>query len=392
MKEHTPFFSILITYRNREADYLRVERCLETLEAQSFQDFELVFVDFGSEPFIHKTLQAFFQQKPKHHYHYTDTRGHFWSRAKALNIGLCYSRGHYVLVLDIDMLLTPLFLEKLHQQCFPQQALVMRVYYLPQSFTAFDNLSTQFEQYQAGAQLSDNSAAGMIVAHRQALLTTGGYDTFTRIWGAEDLEMVEKLKALGLEIRHFHHQQAPVFHQWHPTEVLGLPKGWSWMVYQHYLQKKQQYQTEGMLESRDMASPIIHKTHTRPALNIAQNVVRNPEKHFVFESPKEKSWMDFHQRFMALHTGDYLYVDQDFAPARVQQGSRLGTWVKRLNKWLQHWGISYRLVDIQTHDTEFVPVNEMRDLLFYFVLVYENQLQDYYYSQTEDRILFVVVK
>ena len=102
----TPFFSVIIPVYNR-ADVLG--RALQSVLAQSFQDFEIVVVDDGSRDDPRTVVEAI--GDPRIRYVRQDNRG----GAAARNRGFDEACGQFVALLDSDDRFLPHHLEQMHR-------------------------------------------------------------------------------------------------------------------------------------------------------------------------------------------------------------------------------------------------------------------------------------
>lgn len=105
-----PRFSIIVPVYNVEP-YLRP--CLQSLQEQSFHDWEAVCVDDGSTDHSGELLDRLAQEECRFRTIHQPNRG----LSAARNAGLDASHGEYILFLDGDDLLLPQALEKLDQAC-----------------------------------------------------------------------------------------------------------------------------------------------------------------------------------------------------------------------------------------------------------------------------------
>lgn len=98
---HTPLVSVIIPTFNRES-YL--PETLDSLQAQTLQDFEIIVVDDGSTD---RTAEMLGRRSQPVRYFYQENAG----PAAARNRGLTEARGQFVSFLDSDDLWRPRFLE-----------------------------------------------------------------------------------------------------------------------------------------------------------------------------------------------------------------------------------------------------------------------------------------
>src|SRR5213080_966339 len=104
-------FSIVVAFRNRDAN--RVRFFLDSLKWQSHKDFELIFVNQGSDEHVCEWVEELVGRYSFVHYIYNCSRGHLWNKSNALNIGIRAAIGSYIVIADIDIIFSPDFLEKI---------------------------------------------------------------------------------------------------------------------------------------------------------------------------------------------------------------------------------------------------------------------------------------
>lgn len=218
-------FSILIGFRNRNIS--RVTRCIESFAAQTFKNFELIFVDYGSDPEIASSVKKFLSDYPFVKYIYNDTRGWFWNRAHALNTGLVNSVGTYIIASDIDMIHAPNFVEALDQIVQPATLYHYRCYYLPEKFDYSTVPLNAGEK--CSFPVSSEKAQGLLVVEREACERVGGWNENFKIYGGEDNEMSQRLLEDGLQVQWLPLNRFTTYHQWHPSHkksIEVLPYKW----------------------------------------------------------------------------------------------------------------------------------------------------------------------
>ena len=119
-----PNFSIIILYWNTDQ---YINKCLNSLDAQTFRDFEVIILDNGSEqPFNKDLLQEFpnlsikFLQLPEN-----------IGFAAGNNLGVEQANGKYIVTLNADAFPEPNWLENIHKaivkypNCFFASKLIM---------------------------------------------------------------------------------------------------------------------------------------------------------------------------------------------------------------------------------------------------------------------------
>ncbi|TAF34060.1 MAG: glycosyltransferase [Cytophagales bacterium] len=373
-----PFFSLLLPYRNR--DLLRLERCLASLRAQSFEDFELVLVDYGSEKNLAVQVAELCRAYPFVSLIYNDSEGRFWNRSHALNTGLRAAKADFIVTLDVDMIYAPHFLRVLQQHVKPRTLLFYGCYYLPENFTAYAQLH---EQDWAHLRQSDAAALGIFTVPRSDIHAIGGFDEYFRVWGVEDLDMRTRLVAAGLQNERLPLEKAPVFHQWHPASDVrdNMPTDWKQKMLDYYHAKT---------FPKDINNPYpqwgeIYQA--RPALSF-----KDAKPNYQPQFPLEASLMEWTKRWSDLKTGEYLFLKQEIALFETKN-SKLGPYMAKANKLLAKAKISYRLTDLETNRRgQALSFYEVRDAMFYFAHYYQEQILDYYWEQKDNFLCFLAVK
>lgn len=200
--------SVVFGYRNR--DTLRVKRCLDSLEKQTYKDFEVIFVDYGSDSAIASEVRALVESYSFTKYIYSDSRGRLWSRSIALNIGIKAACGDYIFTNDIDMLFPSKVLEQLSEEVEPDSVCHVRSNFLSEIFNNFDKV----DEIPLGKY--DGSGRGIMVIPRKYLMEMRGYDEFYFYWGSEDRDLSSRLKCVDLHEKEIS-DNIYLHHQWHPA-------------------------------------------------------------------------------------------------------------------------------------------------------------------------------
>ena len=104
--------TITLTYRNRELRI--VERCLDSLKAQTLTTFEVFLVDYGSAPSFSEGLVKLIKNYSFVRLIYCPVTQQLWNKSKAINIALKQANGTSFFVGDIDMLYRNDFIEILY--------------------------------------------------------------------------------------------------------------------------------------------------------------------------------------------------------------------------------------------------------------------------------------
>ncbi|WP_163381055.1 glycosyltransferase [Cyclobacterium sp. SYSU L10401] len=139
-------FSIIIPVYNRPAE---VQLLLESLCRQTFNDFEVILVEDGSDHTAEEVAAAFGEKLPLQ-YHYQSNQGQGFARNKGMEL----ARGQYFVFFDSDCLIPPRYLEVLEQAIQSRQL---------QAHGGPDDADASFSDWQQAMNFSMTS-----------LLTTGG--------------------------------------------------------------------------------------------------------------------------------------------------------------------------------------------------------------------------
>jgi glycosyltransferase involved in cell wall biosynthesis len=213
--------SIIIPYRNREIS--RIERCLTSLSAQTYNNFEVIFVDNGSDKQQAKDVSELVAKFTFCKYIFSDTRGLIWNRGYALNIGIRNSNAELILMADIDLIFAPDFLMHINTLNTENKFYNYRCIYLPESFN-YQPLSWNYTNYEKLRNSGDSR--GLLVVNRKQVLELQGYDPFSQHWGCEDDDMCKRLIASGLTQNYLDLSQFLSLHQWHAESNSKWPASW----------------------------------------------------------------------------------------------------------------------------------------------------------------------
>lgn len=202
--------TIIYPYRNREIS--RVKKSLDSLNAQLNKNFDVVFVDYGSDinnsTFLKQILSTYKFVRYFYSYHVNQP----WSRSKAINIGLRFVETEYVFVADIDIIFHPNFLDLLHKLKNTNVNYYFQVGYLDKKETG---LCKVFEDYNVVSK-SIPEAKGLSLFCLKSLFVINGFDEFFHFWGAEDEDIHCRLTTVGFNSK-LYDDQILLLHQWHPT-------------------------------------------------------------------------------------------------------------------------------------------------------------------------------
>jgi Predicted glycosyltransferases len=202
--------SIVLGFRDR--DIVRVKKCLDSLAAQAFTDFSVVFVDYGSLPETARLAEATVAAYPFAKYVYSHTRGMVWNRSRALNTGLHFTDAPYILFGDIDLIYSADFLQSAMAHAAPERLVCAPMHFLPKKLPALTKTQLATQKL----PISEAPIGAILLLSRQTIEALNGFDEYYCIWGVEDRDLVSRLRRINVEIFVMQADNSPVFHQWHP--------------------------------------------------------------------------------------------------------------------------------------------------------------------------------
>ena len=202
--------SIIYPYRNR--DLKRLQRSFESLIKQSVQDFEIYFVEYGSEPQIKESVRVLCGAYSKIKYIHHATRFQPWNKAKALNSVVKNLETEFCFVADIDMIFHPEFVKTAISLQEPEKSVYFKVSF-SESDDQLDGVKPEdFVNYRH----SDHNATGLTMFPVKALNSINGFDEFYHLWGAEDTDVHARLRNAGFKVE-FYGEEILMLHQWHES-------------------------------------------------------------------------------------------------------------------------------------------------------------------------------
>jgi glycosyltransferase involved in cell wall biosynthesis len=94
--------TLLYPYRNREIQ--RIQRSMDSLAQQKVHNFNVVFIDYGSEDGIAAEAKALVEKYDFASYVYLYAKNQPWNKCKALNYAIKKLEEGYCFVADVDMI------------------------------------------------------------------------------------------------------------------------------------------------------------------------------------------------------------------------------------------------------------------------------------------------
>ncbi len=159
-----------------------LDEAVDSVLAQTLQDFEIIIVDDGStEPETRALLDGY--RRPRTRVLRIDHRG----LAAARNAGIARARGAYLCALDADDRLRPSCLEKMARVLDEEPSVAFVSSWLRAFGT--EEWDWQPERCDLPALLSENTVLTAALVRREAVLGVGGYDTAMPAQGDEDWDL-----------------------------------------------------------------------------------------------------------------------------------------------------------------------------------------------------------
>lgn len=284
-KKYREMITIVFPYRNRELE--RIKRSLDSLKEQKGNDFKVLIVDYGSNfvsaSAIKKLTEEY--QFVSYIYHFSEFQP--WSRAKALNIGLKNVTTDYVFTADVDIIFSSNFVSKLEELKDPLKAFYFKVGFLNQTESKivknFENYSIDFS--------SEIGAQGLSLFYLKSLKEIRGYDEFLHFWGAEDIDIHERLIRNRIESV-FYNDDIFLLHQWHvsyrksETDVLSTDFQLKGVVKLNHQHLKSNQKNKVVVVNKEKWGNLISKSEFKELENYEEQIIlankRELIDHFLF--------------------------------------------------------------------------------------------------------------
>lgn len=201
--------SIIYAYRNR--DLARVKASLDSLALQTNTNFEVRFVDYGSELNIANEMKELVLSYSFAQYFYVNTAKMLWNKSKALNFGIKMASNEYIFIADVDIIFSPDTVNFLIKNAKPTFVHLFRLNYLSKEES--QKLYQSFAINDLKVKHSGN-VNGLVLASKSAFYKVHGFDEFFHFYGSEDVDLYERFKNAGFEI--IQHEETLFYHNWHP--------------------------------------------------------------------------------------------------------------------------------------------------------------------------------
>lgn len=205
-----PVFSILFAHRNRDSERIKIS--FDSLRKQQLQNFEVIFVDYGSEKGLVKELEKLEREFPFVRFYHLAVPQLLWNKSKALNFGITKAKGDYVFIADIDLVFHPetsILWEKLQS---PDKFYLFQLGYLDKAESQKLSGNYEFGDLKSARVGEVN---GMILTSRESLMKVNGLDEFFHFYGSEDEDLFVRLENAGYQEEQ--RKEEYFYHNWHQS-------------------------------------------------------------------------------------------------------------------------------------------------------------------------------
>ena len=251
-----PFLSFIVGFRNRDLD--RVHVFLESLSRQTDRDFELIFVDYGSDELLSEKLKPLVSKYQFAQYYFVNSRGQNWNRSKCLNFAFSKASGSYIFTADIDFVFINNFISLLKTTSVSSVARYYSFGYLSQKYS--QNIDLNKTEHPTEAY-SDIDTIGALLLSREIFSYLQGYDEFYEIWGVEDNDILKRIQLSNYKIE-FCSDKNLIWHIWHlPAKKADiLPDGWLRFLGDYFDHKFSH-------EKKDIVNYLCELDNSRPIIS-----------------------------------------------------------------------------------------------------------------------------
>ncbi|HKR05406.1 MAG TPA: glycosyltransferase [Bacteroidia bacterium] len=368
--------TIVYCYRNR--DLARVKRSLDSLSGQTNKNFTVIFIDYGSENAFKEEVQKMTSRYSFCKYIYNDTRGMLWNRSHALNSGIRLAETEFVFTADIDMIFKNNFVEKLNQQAKDDCVTFFQVYYLPEKFSNWENISS------ATYETSKKFALGLALLPVKIIKEIGGYDEFYCFWGLEDNDLEHRLNDSGIKTK-FYDQEVLMYHQWHEPSTgsqKDFPTGWGNFQNDYFNSK-----LSVVKRNDDKEWGKLFSEKQRASIKVMND---SPGEFTVLNGSASYFMYRLMLQFKSINPHETLMFEFNDVNSQTHLQSRLGKTISFLQKIFNAAKIPVKVVSQYRH--LYTTVYEVRDELMIFILANNDKIEEYSVFMDERKLKVAIVK
>jgi len=205
--------SIIYAFRNRDTH--RIQASLESLANQSHHlNFEVVFVDYGSEMQYFKPIKKLVQKFYFAHFFSIGHSGLLWCKARALNYAFTKTRHDNIFVADADVVFHKDFFSHVINLDVSNAFYLFDIAYLSKDLGVKEVMNSSFSDRMS---THIHTTFGVSLFPKRGIERVGGLDAFFHFYGSEDEDLnrrlmnagYQKIKAEGLYLQHIWHERYP---------------------------------------------------------------------------------------------------------------------------------------------------------------------------------------
>lgn len=213
MEKADPQRLISIIYANRNREPVRIKASLDTLKKQEHQNFEVIFVDYGSDSHLVPELEEIIRNYNFTRFFQLKVSQVLWNKSKALNFGIKQTNTPYVFIADVDLLFHPMTTNYFEKIASLDSFSVFGLNYLSKK----ESEKVKKSDFTIN-ELTPNRFGlinGMILVSKVALEKIHGLDEFFHFYGAEDEDLFSRLETAGFQMQRQH--VSFFYHNWHQS-------------------------------------------------------------------------------------------------------------------------------------------------------------------------------
>ena len=203
---------ISIIYANRNRDVKRIKASLDSLQRQSEEAFQVIFVDYGSEAALVEEYKNLLSTYSFSKFIPLEVSHLLWNKSIALNYGIKKAAFSYIFIADVDLIFHPESLSLFKKLTVPGKFFLFPLSYLDRNESEKLYTTYNFRELKPSRTGEVN---GMLLAPREALLAVNGLDEFFHFYGAEDEDLFARLENAGIQKEKDNHHY--FYHNWHQS-------------------------------------------------------------------------------------------------------------------------------------------------------------------------------
>ncbi|MEP6260739.1 MAG: glycosyltransferase [Gillisia sp.] len=202
--------SIIYAHRNR--DTARIKASFLSLSKQELKNFEVIFIDYGSEPCLVRELKEIIKDFNFVKLYPLQVSNLLWNKSKALNFGILRSSSPYIFIADVDLIFHPDTTKLFNKLAVEKKFFLFKLGYLgsAESQKLFGNYNFEdLKPYRYG------EVNGMILASKKAYVEVNGLDEFFHFYGSEDEDLFARMENAGYKREN--DAASFFYHNWHQS-------------------------------------------------------------------------------------------------------------------------------------------------------------------------------